>query len=361
VLLALEKRAARARPLKEWNMEYPRNQWYVAGLDDEVQAGQLLARTYLGENVVLFRATDGTPNALEDRCPHRFAPLSAGTLREGTIQCGYHGLTFDASGACVHNPHGPAPKAACVKAYPVIERHRLLWIWMGDAACAEEALIPDFSAVAAAAEHSYFRGYLPTACDTMLLVDNILDLSHVDYLHPNTLGSGAISRAKASVQDLSERSVKISWISSGDIAPPAFDAHLRRQKQPTDQWTEVTWTAPSNMLLSVGATLQGEPRSSGVATLNLHLGTPERPGRTHYWYWATRDFAISSEANAAIQPMVEHVFRHEDKPMLEAQQQRMGGEEFWSLKPVLLAPDAGAVRARRKLKALIEAEGGTTS
>jgi vanillate O-demethylase monooxygenase subunit len=132
--------------------------------------------------------------------------------------------------------------------------------------------------------------------------------------------------------------------------------HLHKQGQATDQWTEVTWTAPSNMLLSVGATLQGEPRSAGVGTLNLHLGTPERPGHTHYWYWATRDFAISEQANAFIRPMVENVFRSEDKPMLEAQQSRMGEHEFWSLKPVLLPPDAGAVRARRKLALLIEAE-----
>lgn len=337
-------------------MNYPRNQWYVAGLDEELQPGQLLARTYLGENVVLFRSSDGTPRALEDRCPHRFAPLSAGKLQGDAIQCGYHGLTFDGAGACVRNPHGAIPKAAGVKAYPVKEQDRLLWIWMGDPARADASLIPDCSAVAAAPEHAAFRGYLPTACDTLLLVDNILDLSHVDYLHPTTLGSGAVSRVKATVEDLTERSVKISWISSGDIAPPAFDMHLRQQRQPTDQWTEVTWTAPSNMLLSVGATLQGKPRADGVATLNLHLGTPERPGHTHYWYWATRDFAISPEANAAIRPMIEHVFRHEDKPMLEAQQQRMGGQDFWSLKPVLLSPDAGAVRARRKLAALIEAE-----
>jgi len=337
-------------------MTYLRNAWYVAGFDDELRPGELLARTYLGENVVLFRASDGTPRALQDRCPHRFAPLSAGKLVGDAIQCGYHGLTFDAGGACVRNPHGPAPKAACVKPYALRERHRLLWIWMSDAASADETMIPDFGAVAAAPEDACFRGYLPTACDTMLLVDNILDLSHVDYLHPSTLGSGAISRTKATVEDLAERSLKVSWISSGDLAPPAFDRELREQGRPTDQWTEVTWTAPSNMLLSVGATLQGEARNQGISTLNLHLGTPERPGHTHYWYWSTRDFAVSAEANAFIRPMVENVFRGEDKPMLEAQQSRMGDADFWSLKPVLLTLDAGAVRARRKLAALIEAE-----
>jgi len=156
------------------------------------------------------------------------------------------------------------------------------------------------------------------------------------------------------VEDLSERSVKVTWISSGDIAPPAFDAHLRQQRQPTEQRTEATWFAPTCMLLNVGTTFHGEPRSQGVTTRNPHLGTPERPGQTHYWFWTTRNFAISPEANAAIRPIVENIFRNEYKPMLEAQQSRIGPDEFWSMKPVLLATDAAAVRARRKLAALLE-------
>ncbi len=115
-------------------------------------------------------------------------------------------------------------------------------------------------------------------------------------------------------------------------------------------------TAPGLMLLRVGATLQGEPREQGIDTCNLHLATPETAGRTHYWYWSTRNFAIDAQANAAIRPIVEFAFTQQDKPMLEAQQRRIGAAEFWSLKPVLLASDAGAVRARRKLDALIAAE-----
>jgi vanillate O-demethylase monooxygenase subunit len=106
--------------------------------------------------------------------------------------------------------------------------------------------------------------------------------------------------------------------------------------------------------------LQGEPREAGVDTLNLHLATPESAGRTHYWYWSTRNFGLTPEANAQATPMIVNVFKLEDKPMLEAQQQRIGTADFWSLKPVLLPGDAGAVRVRRKLKALIEAEVAAT-
>lgn len=340
-----------------------KNCWYVAALHDELEPKQLLPRTFLGEPVVLFRHETGTPQALQDRCPHRFAPLSMGTLceRGEKVRCGYHGLEFDGSGKCTSNPQGQIPKAAVVKSYPVREVAGLIWIWMGAPEQADESLIPDYSQVTSSSKDASFKGYLPTACDTMLLVDNILDLSHVDFLHPTTLGSGALSRTKAVVSEPDTRSVRITWLSQGDKAPHVFDMHLREQEKPTDQWTEVTWTAPSTMLLTAGATLQGEPRASGVGTLNLHLATPERPGSTHYWYWSSRDFAVSQEANARIQPIVEHVFKQEDKPMLEAQQRNLGGSEIFSLKPVLLPADAGAVRVRRKLQALKDAEAGSRS
>jgi vanillate O-demethylase monooxygenase subunit len=340
-------------------MTYLRNTWYVAGFADELPAGRLLARTLLDEPLVFFRRPDGRVAALADRCPHRFAPLSMGRLCDdgASVQCPYHGLRFDGSGTCVHNPHGEGaiPKAAVVPAWTVAERHGLLWLWAGTAP-ADEALIPDLSDVAAAPEHATIRGYLPTACDYRLLADNIMDLTHVDYLHPTSLGNGSVSKARAVVSEPGERSVHVAWRVSGEVAPASFDPHLPTPGQPADQWTEATWTAPCLMRLDVGATPLGAPREQGVRVAALHIATPETAGRCHYWYWSARSFAISETANAHIKPMIEHVFMHEDKPMLEAQQRRMGPAEFWALKPVLLAGDAGAVRARRKLDALIAAE-----
>jgi phenylpropionate dioxygenase-like ring-hydroxylating dioxygenase large terminal subunit len=339
-------------------MSYLRNAWYVAGFADELLPGQMLARTLLEEPIVFFRQPGGGIAALHDRCSHRFAPLSCGKLLDGVIQCGYHGLRFEGSGACVHNPHGTGalPKAAQLRSYPALERHGLIWWWGGDSAKADDRLIPDYSFAPAAPEHASIRGYMPTECNAQLLVDNILDLTHADFLHPNSLGSGAIARTHPQVTDLGERSMKVAWYSSGDIAPRAFSTTLPRPDAPTDQWTEVTWTAPGLMLLHVGATLVGEPREAGSDSVNLHLATPETPKRTHYWYWTTRNFAINLHANAEIRKLIEAAFGTEDKPMLEAQARRIGEREFWSMKPMLLPGDAGAVRARRKLAALIEAE-----
>ena len=276
--------------------------------------------------------------------------------RRQPVQCGYHGLRFDGEGRCAHNPHGQVPKAAVVRSFVVRERDGLVWIWPGDPALADGSRIPDYSAVTSAPEHGTIRGYMPTACDTMLLVDNILDLSHVDFVHPSSLGGGGLSTVKPQVTDPAPDQVRISWTSSGDKPPPAFGMHLRTPDAPGDQWTGVTWTAPATMLLSVGATLVGEPREGGAVSLNLHLATPELAVRTHYWYWSSRGFAVSAEANAMIRPIIENAFRGEDKPMLEAQQRNMGDSDLWSLKPVLLAHDAGAVRCRRKLEALVRTE-----
>src|SRR5260370_11583536 len=114
---------------------YLRNAWDVAGWSDNLADGQLLSRTILKEPIVLFRKSDGHIAALQDRCPHRFAPLHMGKIVGGDrVQCPYHGLEFDASGACVLNPHGTKniPPRARVRSYPVTEKHKAIWIWMGE-------------------------------------------------------------------------------------------------------------------------------------------------------------------------------------------------------------------------------------
>ena len=124
---------------------YLRNVWYVAGWADEL-GEKPQAKIFLEEPVALFRDEAGIARALYGRCPHRFAPLGAGCVIDGTLACPYHGLRFDGSGTCVHNPHqGEEPPKASVPAFPLVERYRLLWIWLGDAALADPATIPDFA------------------------------------------------------------------------------------------------------------------------------------------------------------------------------------------------------------------------
>lgn len=184
-------------------MPYLLNTWYVAGWSEDVQPGALMSRTLLEQPVLMFRDSGGVPRALLDRCPHRFAPLSMGRLSDDgqSVQCAYHALRFDGHGACVHNPHGDGriPPAAKVRTYPLVERYGVLWIWMGDAAKADAALIPDFSLIDP--EHWHVgKRYLHAKANYVLETDNIMDLSHVEFLHPSTLGTPAVKNALTDIR-----------------------------------------------------------------------------------------------------------------------------------------------------------------
>ena len=170
-------------------MAFIRNAWYVASWASAL-GRSLERRTILGEDVVLFRAQDGAPVALRDRCPHRLLPLSRGTLIGDTVQCGYHGLVFDASGACVRVPgQDVIPPNAWVKIYKVAERLGMIWIWMGDADKADANEIYDLAQYHDPTWGIAYGDALHVETDYMLMCDNLCDPTHVEYVHPTTLGS----------------------------------------------------------------------------------------------------------------------------------------------------------------------------
>ena len=130
-------------------MTYLRNAWYAAAWEDEVGRA-LFTRRILDEPILMYRKENGEAVALRDVCPHRFAPLNKGKLVGDRVQCGYHGLEFDGTGACVHNPHGNGriPGTAKVAAYPAVERDGMIWIWMGEAELADPASSPTLAITA---------------------------------------------------------------------------------------------------------------------------------------------------------------------------------------------------------------------
>lgn len=341
-------------------MNFLKNAWYVAAWDDEVKPGELFARTLLNESVLFFRDEAGKVQAIHNRCPHRFAPLSMGKLCGSHVQCAYHGLEFDGSGACTRNPHGEGaiPRAARVRAFQVVEKYSVIWIWMGEAEAADEALIPDFGCM----EPTRFyvaKRYLHARANYVLESDNILDLSHIQYLHPSTLGSSDVSRAITSVEQHSDT----VWSYRQTVAEIMPDFLYGAMGIPhgtlVDRWIDVRWDAPANMLLLAGAVPTGRPRAEGRETPLPHLFTPETDTTTHYWF----AFPIPRETGEMGEGIAEQQvsalnlpFSTEDLPMLEAQQRMIGDADFWSLKPILLPGDAAAVRARRVLDKLIADE-----
>lgn len=337
-------------------MTFLRNAWYVAAWDDEVPTDAPFTRRILNEEVLLVRGDDGKVHALLNRCPHRFAPLDKGKRSGETIVCAYHGLVYDLDGQCVHNPHGDGriPPNAVVKRYPVVTRGGLLWIWMGDSDRADPSLIPELVGLDPD-RWTIHKGYLHTPANYELMVDNIMDLGHIEFLHAGLLGSEAVRRGETEVKQ--EGSTVISRrLVRNETLPPALAA-LFEPEGPVDRWLDVQWSPPANMNLFVGVTSAGAPERIGRETPGVHLMTPETEHTTHYFWSNARDFRRDDDAlHAQLGEGLRFAFEQQDKPMIEAVEKVMDGSDFWEMRPVILDCDAGAVRARRVLRKLIRDE-----
>lgn len=336
-------------------MVWLKNRWYQAAWSDEIGVGKPLVRTICDEPVLLYRGDDDGVRALFDRCPHRFAPLSEGRFEGGRVVCGYHGLAFDGSGACVANPHSPITSRMRVRAYPVVERHAAIWLWMGEAEHADPPLIPDMSFIDAVDPAHFISAYMWTEANYQLLTDNIMDLSHTDYLHPTTLG-GMITGAKASTSEAEGDSIVAEWMATDCIAPPAFAHRIPGGGTRADIRIHVDWLPPAWMLITADVwPANHDPGGPCSTTLTLHNMTPANREQTHYFMCSVRPDE-DAEKIALLRSSLMFAFTQEDKPMLEKVQKRMGTPDLWALKPLLLPIDAAAVRVRRKLDALIAAE-----
>jgi phenylpropionate dioxygenase-like ring-hydroxylating dioxygenase large terminal subunit len=351
-----EQARSSSNPAKA-SYNFLRNAWYVAAWSSEVQQG-LLGRRLLDVPVVMWRTAAGEVTALGGICPHRFAPLERGRLNGNRLECGYHGLQFDATGACVHSPHGDGkiPSNARVAAFPVVERDNLVWIWMGAPEKASADRIPDMSFLAGRTS----RGFLTIRVNYQLMADNLLDLTHIQFVHPSTLGTEIVSRGELTVRQEGTTVHADRWCVNGH-APPSSELRLPIDGRPVDHWLEIKWQPAGVMTLTSGVVLTGRPRSEGWEGVSAHLLTPETPTTTHYFFGSARDprgKVLPNDLGEDDKPFVhpDHPFLTEDRPMLESVQGIMGHAELMSLHPVLLVSDAGALRVRRVLADLIAKE-----
>ncbi|WP_144095919.1 aromatic ring-hydroxylating dioxygenase subunit alpha [Croceicoccus sediminis] len=344
----------------EARTRYLRNAWYAAAWSDEIGRTQL-ARTFLDEPVVLFRETDDTPVALADRCPHRFAPLSEGALVGDAIQCPYHGLRFGSDGACIHNYHGPVPKAASVRRYPLMERYGVTWIWMGDAEQAHEDRLPDFGGFYGNERFAVARGYLHVKGNYQLAVDNLLDLTHAQFLHP-ALGNPDSSEHVTFKMKSDSSTVWASYFFDGEPVTPFKKMVWDSPSETCDRAADMRWEAPSNLYLEVATTECGQPRDENALLIpSTHFLTPETGKTAHYFWMNARNCRIDDEKlTEMFRESTDKAFRHEDEPMIALVQERMGDNDFDSLNPVFLTTDRAAGKARQILTKLIDAEHGAT-
>jgi len=343
--------------------KFIRNFWYVAMWAQDLAPGQLVPRTILNEPIVFFRKEDGSVAAMIDRCSHRFAPLSMGKLLPGDrVQCGYHGLEFGANGKCVKNPHGNCsiPDAAHVRSFPVVEKHSLIWIWMGTMA-ADPATIPDYSCLDdRPALHIAKPGYLKVQANYTLVVDNLLDLSHTSYVHAGTLGNADTVKADISVNKVGD-TISVSRPSKDATTPGILQMMSPKGFERGDQISTMSWYPPCYLLLEFGVVPTGQPKEAGTGYFAIHLLTPETDRTTHYHYSAAR-WQVKTEGdelNASIRDKIYEMrtfaFAEQDVPIIEAQQRRMD-EASGPLRPMPLAIDAGPAQYHRVLDRLLREE-----
>lgn len=331
------------------------DRWYVAAWSDELTE-KPLARTLLEEPVVLFRGQSGTAVALEDRCCHRNLPLSHGTVQGDQLACGYHGLVFDARGLCVKAPGQQLiPQAACVRSFPVREQDGIVWFWPGlpeRAALQEPPAYPFHADPQWAHKRSRYR----IGGHHELINDNLIDLSHVGYVHGRTIGGTpqAHSDARMEVIRQADGVVVRRWMPDS-VPPPSYQRTYGFAGR-IDRWMEITFV-PGLVRIYVGANDagQGADETGQMDPLGIRIFngiTPETATSTHYFWSAAHNFKIHDPAvTEAFYNEIAATFE-EDRIVVEAQQERFS--RFPDRPTVALQVDAGGIHARRVIAAAIQ-------
>ncbi|MEQ8349002.1 MAG: aromatic ring-hydroxylating dioxygenase subunit alpha [Sneathiellaceae bacterium] len=338
-----------------------RNCWYVAGWSSEIPANTadgLLARTIVNLPVVLWRDTGGAAIAFEDRCCHRGAPLSRGRIEGDALRCMYHGLKFDRAGQCIEIPsQDRVPPQARVRSFPVVERHGWAWIWMGDPALADEALIPDTHWLDDSGWRS-LEGYTHYRTSHLLIADNLLDLAHLPYVHPTTLGGDeAYSRFPPRVERI-DRGVRITrWAT--DIAPAGFAQAIMNWPGNVDRWNIYDFVVPGIFLMYSGMQPTGTGAQEGrrvdaVEFRGCQALTPETDDSTHYFFAHPHNFALDRpEVTEAIHANVVKAFA-EDHAMIHAQDAMLKLDPEFRMVPI--GADQALTQYRRLVAKLAAAE-----
>jgi phenylpropionate dioxygenase-like ring-hydroxylating dioxygenase large terminal subunit len=342
------------------SVRFPKNGWYAAIWSKDL-AGAPIARTFVNEPVVLFRGANGKAAALEDRCCHRAAPLSRGEVAGDHLRCGYHGLLFDAQGQCVEVPgQATVPSGARVRAYPVAERWNVVWIWMGDPALADVSKIVELPWLADPGSWTATPGYMRIEANAQLLIDNLLDYTHVAHLHRNTIAGDPREATTPTKTERLNDGVRVGrWMI--DFKPPPLFANAGGFTGNVDRWQHATWRPPSTVYMDVGCakTGTGAPegdRSHGISLWSTHLVTPESEATCHYHFGFARNFRLDDADMSRLLYEGSCATFLEDKAMLEAQQKNLSGGALDGL--IHITADAAQLQARRMLDELVRAETG---
>jgi phenylpropionate dioxygenase-like ring-hydroxylating dioxygenase large terminal subunit len=335
-----------------------KNAWYVAAWASEISDDALLARTFLGTPVILYRTGEGEAVAMDDRCCHRLAPLSKGRLEGSDVRCMYHGLKFAPTGECIEIPgETKVPKQMKVQTYPVVEKNKLIWIWLGDAALADPDEIADLPYLDNP-EWRYSEGFIHYDANYKLLVDNLLDFTHLAYVHEKTFGTNMAAEKRPEVEP-TDFGIRITHVWDNDTPPPmiriagGFTGKI-------DRWNLCDWHVRGNMLLMDSGSMEpgqgghAGDRAGALQFRHVSIQTPETENTTNYFFVHSHNFALDDDkVSAGIWGTVSEAFE-EDRDIIEAQQRMIDVDPA---RPMVAAPfDGPLIYIRGKIDAVIEHE-----
>ncbi|WP_171170098.1 aromatic ring-hydroxylating dioxygenase subunit alpha [Ruegeria sp. HKCCA0370] len=337
-----------------------RNSWYVAGRSEDFGCS-LSAVRMLDEEIVIYRDTAGKAIALEDACPHRKLPLSRGTIEGDHVVCGYHGLTFGCGGECVSAPTqlDNPPRRAAVHAYPAEDRWGFLWLWMGDP---DKARIDDIIDIPNFDNPSWGKtrtGAMEMACHYLYIIDNLLDPSHVAWVHLTSFAGAGTDNRPLDLEE-TETGVMVSrWITD-EPAPPYY-APILPFGPSCDRKQHYECRLPStaiNMSIYTPAGEGGADRpmsSNAFVNISYNFITPVDAETSRYFWFQHRN--MHADDTAMSQRMFEGAVMafNEDKEVLEHVQTGMARRKTGYIN---LGLDAGAMRFRARVAKLIAQQAG---
>jgi phenylpropionate dioxygenase-like ring-hydroxylating dioxygenase large terminal subunit len=340
-------------------MMFLKEYWYVAAWSDELKKKSPLGLMMLKQPVVLFRQADGTPVAVEDRCIHRRAPLSIGNVIGDHIQCAYHGLVFDGRGQCVKVPgQEQIPRNARIRSYPVVERHGCIWLWMGEAERADASAIPNFEWLDKRG-WSVTKRHINVKCEYRLVIDNLLDLSHLAYVHSSTVGQPEVADLAEVKTERRGNSVRVTrW--TRNVPPARTYLQFGNYSGNIDRWQISEFSPPSSFIIDNGSAAagtgapEGKPGEQRWGFIVCHGITPETEKTTNYfWALAHNHFTDDQAAVEEFHRQSQHVIG-EDVAVFTAQQRTIDLDP--DAPTVDIRYDAGPLQARRIIDQLLAAE-----
>lgn len=168
------------------------NQWYAVMSSHKVKKGKVVGARRFGENMVFFRTENGELGCVTSLCAHRGASLAKGCVKDGHIQCPFHGIEYAPDGSCVRIPsEGKASTGDYsrfkLRHWPVREIGDIIFAWYGDKAPDRE---PDYFDIITDPSYTYDHTEDKWGVQYSRVIENQLDVSHLPFVHRTTIGRG---------------------------------------------------------------------------------------------------------------------------------------------------------------------------